>query len=281
LRSRRSIAVGLPICAAAFHRRSIVGRATETLCAEATDRIGLNSPRRRRTFSIESSRSSQPIVRINGAGGTLMSDDEFEDGPALSHGDLSNDARRLLGLYDVPAFLRRSVRVERAVARIVERCRTAYEAQLDGVRLRLRFWNSSIALTPNGANSARGASFADPTALLVADRLSDRILGDRRTVARGARAPAPRSAWLDLQASVDRFNGRWRTFVTTIDLGEVNRLIDGYNRNYLVEKECVMSSVKLAHRGFTPMNHLTTDWIFERFPLIDFAGRRSSRSKDH
>jgi hypothetical protein len=73
--------------------------------------------------------------------------------------------------------------------------------------------------------------------------------------ARSARAV--RRALRELVASLERFNRRWREFLPTVDLGRVNELREGYNRYYLLEKECALRSPALARQGFRPLPPLT------------------------
>jgi hypothetical protein len=51
-------------------------------------------------------------------------------------------------------------------------------------------------------------------------------------------------------------------------LGPLNELRDGYNRYYLLEKECAIRSVALARRGFTPLPPLTLDDLAVLLPPL-------------
>ena len=57
----------------------------------------------------------------------------------------------------------------------------------------------------------------------------------------------------DLKASVERFNDRWRQFLESLNLGPTNEVIDQYNKYYVLEKECVVGSARLAARNFSPV----------------------------
>ncbi len=72
----------------------------------------------------------------------------------------------------------------------------------------------------------------------------------------------------DLVAAVNRFNRRWVQFVESINLGPANGVIDHYNRYYVLEKECVMGSSRLAARFFAPIPLLTPERLLRDHPLL-------------
>ena len=78
----------------------------------------------------------------------------------------------------------------------------------------------------------------------------------RRTVAR------------DLVASVDRFNRRWVRLVESLRLDSVNRQVEHYNRYYVLEKECVIGSARLAARHFTPRPLVTPALLLADHPTL-------------
>ena len=53
-----------------------------------------------------------------------------------------------------------------------------------------------------------------------------------------------------------------------VDLEPVNRLRDGYNRYYVLEKECALRSTRTAQDQFVPLPPATTADLFDRFPLL-------------
>ena len=55
------------------------------------------------------------------------------------------ELRRMLGLFDVPAFARRGQDLEFHLGRLRDRCRHARDESLAMVRLRLRQWASACA----------------------------------------------------------------------------------------------------------------------------------------
>ena len=54
----------------------------------------------------------------------------------------------------------------------------------------------------------------------------------------------------------------------TVDLARVNQLRDGYNRYYVLEKECAVRSPKVARQGFRPLPPLTTADLAAELPPL-------------
>jgi len=77
-----------------------------------------------------------------------------------------------------------------------------------------------------------------------------------------------RQALRELLESMTYFNARWLAELSKVDLSEVNRLRDGYNRYYLVEKECAMRSPRAARQGFEPMAPATTADLAALLPIL-------------
>src|SRR5262249_36346535 len=66
-------------------------------------------------------------------------------------------------------------------------------------------------------------------------------------------ARALRRALSELCASLEGFNRRWARFLGEVNLAHVNERRDGYNRYYVIEKECALRSPQLARQGFRPL----------------------------
>ena len=168
----------------------------------------------------------------------------------------------------MPAFARRGQDMEYSLNRIHARCRDQREELLEMVRLRLRQW-SRVAAGPETGREV----FAGPI-----DRLWQ--LAHSRDPQLGRSRPAPprqqQTVGRDLVASVERFNQRWRQFLESLNLGPTNQVIDQYNKYYVLEKECVMGSARLAARHFTPVPRLSPESLLER--LSDVAGARACAS---
>jgi hypothetical protein len=71
-----------------------------------------------------------------------------------------------------------------------------------------------------------------------------------------------------LQAAVSRFNGRWRQYLERLNLEPTNAVIDAYNRYYVLEKECVVGSARLAARFFSPVSKLTQAELLQDHPTL-------------
>ena len=183
--------------------------------------------------------------------------DEADDTSPL--GGFEREIKEVLGLFDVPAFARRGQDVEQARIRLRWRCNKARSALLDMMRLRLKQW----------AAAATGPRLA---ATIFTDRI-DALwpLSDAPEPQWSVRADSPRrlrAIGRDLISSADRFNHRWADFLDRLDLAALNTQIDRYNRYYVLEKECVVGSSRLASRHFEPRPFVTMDEIRAEHPLL-------------
>ena len=169
------------------------------------------------------------------------------------------ETRQLLGLFDVPAFARRGQDLEYTLARLHERCARERFAMLEMVRVRLRQW-AHASPGPDAWPLAFVAPIADlwPFGGAEAPVWAVRPAPDRRR----------KSLARDLVASVERFNRRWRRFLADLDLQPINARIDHYNHYYLLEKECVLGSARLAARHFIPRSRLSFEDLLTRYPLL-------------
>ena len=182
---------------------------------------------------------------------------EPADEPAMSE-VADPEARQLLGLFDAPAYARRGQDLEYASARLHDRCRREREGLLPMVRLRLKQWAAA-------AGPDRGVGVFDEPI----DVLWDLTGADAPTWSHEPANPRRRrAAARDLSASVARFNARWTKFLDGLDLGAINRQIDGYNRYYLLEKECSLGSARLASRHFAPRPRLDAASLLRDHPSL-------------
>lgn len=169
------------------------------------------------------------------------------------------ELNQLLGLFDAPAFARRGHDLEYALTRLHGRLVRERAGMIDMVRVRLRQW----AALASGPGDWQGV-FTGPV-----DALYD--LAGAEPPAWGllpAAARRRRAAARDLVASVERFNRRWSHFLDALRLDPVNRQIEHYNRYYVLEKECVVGSARLAARHFVPKPHLTRDVLLADHPPL-------------
>ena len=171
-------------------------------------------------------------------------DEETDETLSTLSGDIDTEIKEMMGLFDSPSFARRGLELEEMLRRVDVRCRQARGERLDMVRVRLRQWTRVAAGTGDCA-----AVFAAPIEPLWT--LSD------AEPPQWAATSGPRHRQLavarDLIAAVERFNRRWVDFIGSLNLGPANVVIDHYNRYYVLEKECVMGSARLAARFFIPI----------------------------
>ena len=82
-----------------------------------------------------------------------------------------------------------------------------------------------------------------------------------------------RSVANDLVKSVERFNRRWSESLSALRLDPINQQIETYNRYYVLEKECVLGSARLAARHFVPKSLLSLDDLVADFPYLPIFAR--------
>lgn len=164
-----------------------------------------------------------------------------------------------LHVFDVPAFARRGLEVESHLQGLDGRCRRRRRETFDMVQVRLRQW-AAAAIGPEDWRD----SFRAP--------IGDLWIAAEAEPPRWSRSPGSprrrRAIARDVLASVERFNARWIEFVTKLDLSLINRAIDDYNRFYLIEKECVLGSARLAAMHFQPFPFVTRACILAEHPPL-------------
>ncbi len=196
--------------------------------------------------------------------------DDTEESLPTMNADIETDIKELMGLFDLPAFARRGQDVEITLRRLHERCRSARHDLLDMVRVRLRQWSHS-ATGPEDWSPVFSHSIEPLWGLSRADdpRWAEAAapLRQRSIIAR------------DLIASVLRFNQRWTQFLDRLNLEPANLVIDQYNRYYVLEKECVMGSARLAARHFIPVARITTQTLLVDHPLLPVPQLRGSHEE--
>ena len=183
--------------------------------------------------------------------------DEHDEPMPLEVADA--ETREMLGLFDVPAYARRGQDLDHAIARLHARCDRERSALLEMVHLRLRQW----AAAATGPDDWRGVFAAPVAPLWPATGAEPPTWAARPETPRRRRAIAR-----DLVSSLQRFNRRWSAAFDALDLDPLNRLVDGYNRYYLLEKECAFGSARLARHRFTPREPLSRDEIWAQHPEL-------------
>jgi hypothetical protein len=169
------------------------------------------------------------------------------------------EIRQMLGLFDVPAFARRGQELEHSLKRLRERLQARRLEMLDIVRLRLRQW-CAVAAGPEDAAVVFEGPIESLWALTGAEPgpWSDRPSSQRRQ----------RIVARDLIASIERFNVRWGRLLRELKLDGVNQAIEHYNRYYVLEKECILGSVRLAARYFVPRERVSPELLLAEFPPL-------------
>jgi hypothetical protein len=182
--------------------------------------------------------------------------------------NLGQDDDRLLKAvmrqYDVPAYVRRARRVEDALEDLIGQCRLKRAEWLGLVRIRLA--------TLHGL----AGSWSRLRPYLADDRQCEILVELCRELAPELRIPVEattsarqlRRGLHELRESLARFNCRWREFLAQIDLSAVNEARDGYNRYYVLEKECAVRSPVAARYGFRRLEPITRAEIAESFPEL-------------
>jgi hypothetical protein len=178
-----------------------------------------------------------------------------------------NDERiiqRVLGNYDAPAFVRRARRVREAYDYLLAHCRQQREQWLPIPRLRL----GRLRALAGDWDRFRPILSNDHQVEML--RELERELSPRLRVSVNPTASTRklRGALEELRDSLRIFNRRWLNFLGSLNLDAVNEAREGYNRYYLLEKECAMRSPRLARRGFQKLTRLTLDELTTLFPVF-------------
>jgi hypothetical protein len=185
--------------------------------------------------------------------------------PAIpSHNDERKIFQQFLGHHGGPAFARRARNVQAAYDAIVELCRRQRDELLAFVRLRL---GTLFALA--GSSSALEAILESPDQVRNLDALHADLQPQLRLpVQPTTSGRVLRAALAELRETIGRFNQRWLAFVQHLDLRELNALRDGYNRFYLMEKECALGSARVARQGFRKLDSLGPDDFLKLLPVL-------------
>jgi hypothetical protein len=188
----------------------------------------------------------------------------MSDIPVLGRDDHRSLVNQFLSQYDVPAYVRRAREVQNAFEQLTERCRRRRDEWLSLVRVRLGLLHG---LASDWA--ALRPLLADDEQVEILRRLHAALEPRPRVWPEPTSSPRVlRRALADLRESLERFNRRWRELLPTVDLTRVNELREGYNRYYLLEKECAVRSARLARQGFQRLDPLTTDDLAGLLPPL-------------
>jgi hypothetical protein len=184
--------------------------------------------------------------------------------PIAGRDEADRAVMQFVAHYDAPAYVRRARRVQQVYDLLLDRCRRQRDEWLAMVRIRLGTLRALAgewhALRPYLADDEQLRALADLHAALQ-PRL-------RVPVEPTASARALRRAMAELAESIERFNRRWAEFLRGVDVSAVNEERDGYNRYFLLEKECAVRLPHVARRGFEPLRPLTRDDVASLLPPL-------------
>lgn len=185
--------------------------------------------------------------------------DDNEGTPPTLNADIETEVKELMGLFDLPAFARRGQDLEIILRRLHDRCRRTRGEMLDMVHLRLRQWSRAV----DGPTAWSGVFVRSIEPMWPLSGAEEPAWADSLAPIRRRRLIAT-----DLKSAVLRFNRRWTQFLERLNLEPANAVISQYNRYYVLEKECVMGSPRLAARHFTPVPQLTTAMLANDHPTL-------------
>jgi hypothetical protein len=171
--------------------------------------------------------------------------------------------QQMMSQFGGPAFLRRARRTEAALADLRAKLARTRSSWLDMVKLRLATLHG---LAGDWSNVRPWLDAREIQALAWLHEETGPAL--RLPVWATSNPKALRTAIIELNESLRRFNRRWLTLVQTTDLSEVNQRRDEYNRYYVLEKECAVGSARVARHGFRPLAPVTTADLLAWFPLL-------------
>jgi hypothetical protein len=172
--------------------------------------------------------------------------------------------QQVVGQYGGPAFVRRGQAVQRAFDSVAESCRLKRDEWLQFVRIPL---GTLVALA--GSVAALQESLENPRQFQTLENLVEDLQPRLRL------PPAPTTssrvlarALAEVREAIERFNQRWQAFIAQLDLQHVNELREGYNRYYLLEKECAVGSIRVARQGFQMLRPVQPEDFLKIMPLL-------------
>jgi hypothetical protein len=175
-----------------------------------------------------------------------------------------NLVKQFAAHYDAPAYVRRARQVQEALDVLLNQCRRQRDEWLGLTRIRLALlralageWDMLLPLLEDGGQLAALRQLEADLAPQLRHRVEPTT--SMRTL---------RRALVELCESIELFNRRWQNFLPTVDLSRVNALRDGYNRYYVLEKECALRSPRLARQGFRRLEPFTLEDLGQLLPPL-------------
>ena len=172
--------------------------------------------------------------------------------------------QQMMAFADGPAYARRARRVHGAFDDLLARCRKKRDEWLTFVRIALGTLRGLA-----GEWEALRPCVRDDKSLDVLRRLYDELQPRLRVpVEPTTSVRKHRAALAELIDGLERFNRRWLAYAAELDLRLINELREGYNRFFLLEKECAVRSPRLARQGFRQLEPLTTEGLAALLPPL-------------
>jgi hypothetical protein len=181
-----------------------------------------------------------------------------------SRSDNFDQFRQFLVGNGGPAFLRRTSQVTGAYEQLLEACRVKRNELLAMVDLRL----ATLFALAGGWEAVRSLLASDEQFEALKMLHSERDPQLRHKLVRAVAPTRIQRALLELIESMTNFNRRWAEYLRSVDLTAINKLREGYNLYYVLEKECAVRSGSVASRGFRPLEMLTTEHLVALFPSL-------------
>ena len=181
-----------------------------------------------------------------------------------SRSDNADQFRQFMIGSGGPAFLRRTSQVTGAYEALLDACRLKRNELLGMVDLRLA---TLLALAGN---------WEAVRPLVVTENQLEALQllhAERNPCLRHKVQPTDSSAklqkgLLELIESMEKFNRKWHDHLRSVDCTSINKLREGYNLYYVLEKECAVRSGNVARQGFRPIEMLTTEQLSAMFPAL-------------
>ena len=143
--------------------------------------------------------------------------------------------QQLIAAADGPAYARRARRVHDAFEQLLP---DAASSATNGSRSCVCRW---AGCTPSPARGRPAPCLPDDESLELLRRLHEELQPHLRVPLTPTTALRTLKATLvELIDGLERFNCRWQEHVHGLDVQPINELRDGYNRYYVLEKECAL-----------------------------------------
>ena len=183
----------------------------------------------------------------------------------LDHEGSRREFFELLQQLDDPAFVRRAKAVQAAENGLFARCYRDRDELLEFPKLRLATLHALVG----GEWSALAELLLDSNDREYLQELHDQWAPELRVpLSRTYQHRKLRKACEELITSFERFNRAWEKYVSSIDLAEVNRARENYNRYYVLEKACAFQSERIARDGFEELLMMQASELQERLPQL-------------